>query len=700
MRNLVSLAVASLLLLPALGARAEGPVSGDKAGPGSPGKASPDRSVRAKPTVTITFARLGGDELDDDFRIQFEWSEKVDGFDRDDIEIKGADPKSTFMETETDSVWTWDIDTDPHLEGKITVTVVANAATSQSTDEYNEKTSAERDVDNKAPDLLKATADVQTIVLVYHERVDRNSDGWPDPADYSVTTKVVDDSKTALSNHPPDRVVLLDETVTLTLATADTVHPGDIVILTYNHWSNPLEDSTGNRAPPFTDTIENLRKITVPGPVQDLTAQVNDTSISLNWDQPADTGGVPILGYRVQGSKDGGSVTTLQSGEGEDHDMTAFLHDTLNAGETWEYTVFALNAAGEGDGEQIRATTTTPEPSPPRNLTATAAGDSAIGLGWDLPADTGSSAITGYKIEVSENGTRWDSLANTAANKTDHEHGNLEAGTTRHYRVFAINGDGTSEHSNIDSATTRSTPPKAPDPPRNLTATAAGDSAIGLGWDLPADTGSSAITGYKIEVSENGTRWDSLANTAANKTDHEHGDLEAGTTRHYRVFAINADGTSEHSNIDSATTRSTPPKAPDPPRNLTATAAGDSAIGLGWDLPADTGSSAITGYKIEVSENGTRWDSLANTAANKTDHEHGNLEAGTTRHYRVFAINGDGTSELEHRQRDHQEYPAQGPRPPQEPHCDGRRRQRHRPGLGPAGRHRVQCDYRLQDRGV
>ena len=68
-RNLVSLAVASLLLLPAVGARAEGPVSGDEVRPGSSGdearsgppggEVSPDRAG-AGPSRrwTITFARI------------------------------------------------------------------------------------------------------------------------------------------------------------------------------------------------------------------------------------------------------------------------------------------------------------------------------------------------------------------------------------------------------------------------------------------------------------------------------------------------------------------------------------------------------------------------------------------------------------------------------------------------------------------
>ena len=646
MRNVVSFAVASLLLLPAFGARAEGPVSGDEAGPGSPGgEVSPDGPERAKPTVTITFTRLGGDDLDDDFRIQFEWSEHVDDFDENDIDIEGATTKSDFTEVQTDSIWTWDVNTAPNLEGKITVTVRAEAVTSQSTDEYNDEASVDREVDNKAPELRKATANVQTIVLAYHERVDRNSDGWPEPGDYSVTTKVVDDSKTALNSRAPEGINLLDKTVTLTLFAADTVHPGDTVILTYSHGSNPLEDETGNRAPPFTDTIENLRKITRPGPVRNLTAVVTDTTINLDWDQPTDTGGVPVLSYRIQARKDGGTYKTLEWAPAQDSAETEYLHDTLSAGETWTYLVAARNVAGEGDAVEITRTTKSPRPSKPRNLTAKAGGATVIDLAWDLPADTGTSAIGGYKIEVATNdaGTNWTThVEDTKRTDRTYKHTGLSAETTRHYRVSAINQSGPGNPSDTAAATTTSGEPTAP---RNLEATADGQTAIDLDWDVPTDTGTSRILHYKIEESRNGTSWDSIAGTDSTTTVYERTGLSTGTTYHYQVFAVNATGPSAASDTASATTASAG-EAPDPPRNLEATADGPTAIDLDWDVPADTGTSAITGYRIEVSSNGTNWsDQVANTRDTTTSYKHTGLSAGSTRHYRVSAISDDGTSD-------------------------------------------------------
>ena len=99
----------------------------------------------------------------------------------------------------------------------------------------------------------------------------------------------------------------------------------------------------------------------------------------------------------------------------------------------------------------------------------------------------------------------------------------------------------------------------APGAPTGLAATANGPSRIDLAWTAPASTGGSAITGYKIEVSANGTSgWtDQVANTNSTATTSAHTGLGAGDTRHYRVSAINANGTGVPSNVDSATTAST-----------------------------------------------------------------------------------------------------------------------------------------------
>ena len=143
---------------------------------------------------------------------------------------------------------------------------------------------------------------------------------------------------------------------------------------------------------------------------------------------------------------------------------------------------------------------------------------------------------------------------------------------------------------------------RAPGAPTGLNTTVLDKSRIDLDWDAPGDDGGTAITGYRIEVSTNGgTDWSDLeADTGDTDTSYTHSGLDPGSTRHYRVSAINAVGTSDLSSIAFATTY----KAPGAPTGLTAAANGSTRIDLDWDAPDDDGGTAVSGYKIEVSEDG------------------------------------------------------------------------------------------------
>ena len=95
-------------------------------------------------------------------------------------------------------------------------------------------------------------------------------------------------------------------------------------------------------------------------------------------------------------------------------------------------------------------------PGVPTDLSASTGGNTQINLSWTAPTDDGGSPIIGYKIEVSPDGAAdWTELvANTGNANTTYEHMGLTAGTSRHYRVSAINSVGTGDPSNIDAATT------------------------------------------------------------------------------------------------------------------------------------------------------------------------------------------------------------------------------------------------------
>ena len=93
-----------------------------------------------------------------------------------------------------------------------------------------------------------------------------------------------------------------------------------------------------------------------------------------------------------------------------------------------------------------------------------------------------------------------------------------------------------------------------PDKPTGLSATPSGSDRISLSWTAPADNGGSAVTGYRIEVSDDGATWtDLVADTGSTTTTYSHTGLSAGDTRHYRVSAINVNGTGPASDTAMAT---------------------------------------------------------------------------------------------------------------------------------------------------
>ena len=99
------------------------------------------------------------------------------------------------------------------------------------------------------------------------------------------------------------------------------------------------------------------------------------------------------------------------------------------------------------------------KPGAPTGLTATADGPTEIDLSWTAPSDDGGTDITGYRIEVSTNGSSWsDLVANTNSTATSYSHTGLTAWSTRHYRVSAINSAGTGTASNTANATNGAAP--------------------------------------------------------------------------------------------------------------------------------------------------------------------------------------------------------------------------------------------------
>ncbi len=342
----------------------------------------------------------------------------------------------------------------------------------------------------------------------------------------------------------------------------------------------------------------------VPGAPTGLSATANGrTQIDLSWTAPASDGGSTITGYKIEVSVDSGSTWTVlvASKSGTSHE-----HTGLTASAARHYRVSAINTAGTGAASSTASATTAAPgvPGAPTGLSATANGRTQIDLSWTATASDGGSAVTGYKIEVSEDGgTTWTvKVGDTGSTTAKYAHTGLTASAARHYRVSAINTAGTGAASSTASATTAAA--GVPGAPTGLSATANGRTQIDLSWTATASDGGSAVTGYKIEVSEDGgTTWTvKVGDTGSTTAKYAHTGLTASAARHYRVSAINTAGTGAASSTASATTAAA--GVPGAPTGLSATANGRTQIDLSWTAPASDGGSTITGYHL--TEDGIR----------------------------------------------------------------------------------------------
>lgn len=394
---------------------------------------------------------------------------------------------------------------------------------------------------------------------------------------------------------------------------------------------------------PFSRTATAVTAAAEPGAPTSLTAtKIGQRQINLAWRPPLLDGGARITGYKVEYSTTGGPPwNTLVANTNSV--LTTYSDRGLDPATTRHYRVSAVNSVGTGLPSNVaNATTDAAAPAAPTGLTATKMGQNQIDLSWTAPTNDGGARITAYKIEYSATGRgSWRSLrSNTGSTATSYSDRGLQPATTRHYRVRAINTAGESPPSNVARATTDPTVPGAP---TGLSATANGTSQIDLSWTAPGYNGGSAITGYRVEMAESGNGpWSNLAaNTGSAGTTYSHTGLRPASRRYYRVSAINTVGHGRASGVVTATTDAT---VPNPPTGLVATATAPTQIDLQWTAPEYDGGAAVTSYRVEVSTDGTTWGELVHsTGTTSTTYSHTGLQPGSTRHYRVSAINIAGT---------------------------------------------------------
>lgn len=177
-----------------------------------------------------------------------------------------------------------------------------------------------------------------------------------------------------------------------------------------------------------------------PPPPEGVTVQRGAGSVILSWSAMAGrNAGLPVTGYVVQSSRDGGRTWGTAARVAGN---TATIKGLTN-GRAYVFRVAGVNDAGTGrftakSSEIVPATV----PGAVRMLTAKRRAGSAD-LRWTAPGSNGGLAVTDYRIEWSEDaGTTWKSFARAASVASSARLVAASIGPATRFRVAAVNGVG------------------------------------------------------------------------------------------------------------------------------------------------------------------------------------------------------------------------------------------------------------------
>ena len=379
-----------------------------------------------------------------------------------------------------------------------------------------------------------------------------------------------------------------------------------------------------------TATITAVRGTGGVGPGVPRNPRTQTGTTTVMWDDVEFLHGLPVARYEVQWL--GSDWTMLGDAVIENQYV-----DAAPSGRR-DYRVRAVNLAGvAGPWSRSTVTVQAGHAGPPVNLRTQADGNNAIDVSWDAPEDVGGSAITGYTVQWSLDGTGGWNHAGSTADQT-FKHRGLQTGAIRWYRVAARNSSGLGLWSDPIMGQTVSGAPDAP----TLRATTLSDYEIELTWNAPKDNGQ-PITGYQLERSRDGSAdsWSRRADLGSDSTTYTDSTLDANTRYYYRIRAVNSVGAGAWSRSVSAMTQLTPPDAP----SLTSVEAdGPNAIVVTWEEPWYLGDLPITQYQVQWAKDqySEIWRGPQTLSGSTRSWRHTGLKPDETWYYQVRASNGGG----------------------------------------------------------
>ena len=249
--------------------------------------------------------------------------------------------------------------------------------------------------------------------------------------------------------------------------------------------------------------------------------------------------------------------------------------------------------------------------SPPDGVSVRQGGGASLVVRWQsVPG------ATGYLIERSENGVDFSEVFTAASAATSWTNTGLPGSLRYFYRVRALSASGQSIASAVVNEINR------PSPVTDASIAMMSNTQLILNW---RDT--SGETGYRIERSTDNATYTQIATVAANVPSYTASGLTGGTPYWFRISPMTATGDGNPVVVTRATT------GQQAVSELWFTSKTSSSLGLEW-AAVDT----ATGYRIERSQNGTSFTTLATVPAGTLTYLDTPVNVIGRYYYRVVAL--------------------------------------------------------------
>jgi titin len=379
-----------------------------------------------------------------------------------------------------------------------------------------------------------------------------------------------------------------------------------------------------------------LRTHAVPSPPVGLDHTYGDTFVNLTWDPPLADNGLPVTGYAVLRSEEGGSEERVGTVTAP---AVSFVDTDVSVGVLYTYAVRAENAKGLSGSSKGLDAVVMVAPDPPQEAQAVAARD-FVKVTWSAPSFDGASPVLGYRVYLGEHPgdaicLGGPSAFGPATTVLAFLHDVPYDGVVRRYFVTAVNAEGESGPSPVTATLVY----RPPDPPGDLVV-AWGDGSTEVAWSPPVSDGGAVVELYTLyRMVEGEDDFAPIAQLEEGQQSFIDTGLANGLEHEYRVSATNLAGESRPSELGTAV----PAGPPGAPVDLAAEPLPGS-VRLAWGPPVDDGGHPVSTYVVLRMTDGGRMETLAELDGPVLEWVDDGVENGVAYTYAVAAVTDAGES--------------------------------------------------------